>query len=897
MKRVLLILLLTGLVIAFSLQEVVISDFNQKTVNVQRGENGVFIKISPSVLASLYQLSFQINSKAPIKTYSVFDSLPDEVNLQTQKIGRPIILQSTQATQVSFVLPIGTSFKTQIQNSPSVNVNISPNFMISVLTDYSYTVTIFPNKIGGSSTAYLDLRSDPPNATVYVDNKIIGLTSQYPLQYKVIAGKHTIKFVKPGYATAEKTVYLNPGQNFKLTQKLYGFGRLVVNSTPAGALVYLDNNFLGTTPLIYSKAPSGQHILTLTKEGYSKYQTTISIREYSVTSQNITMGIQGTIYVTSDPMGAAVYVDGVYMGDTPLKKAIAAGNHDLKLSLDKYLDVQQKFKVNVDSITQIDLKLQPAAYLTLTSTPQQAFAYLNGKYVGKTPLNLKLQYGKYKVKFVMQNHSDFATSVVLDPFATEKVSADMQPVQDVDVTSDPTGADVVLDGKLLGQTPITLRGLTYGQHLLIVKKDGYVKYSTSLIVNSTEKKVIQVSLTPFSGELKVYSNPSMAEVYLDNVLLGYTPFDKNGIAVGEHTLKIVKDAYNPWEQKIVIKKNITQKVVVDLTRLGTLKLTSLPFDGAKVYIDGIYRGDTPLNVTLPIGTHKLLFKMEGYSDKERTVTLMSGDVKTINVDMRDTGYLTVVSDPLGANVYLDGAKVDITPMQKRELVVGPHQITIKYFNYQPYTSIIQISKDKTLALSVKLKPVSSIEVDTFPSGATVYLDDNLKGQSPILINDVYSGNHVVRVEKNGYIAQKKSILIGSGENRKMYFYLKEAPLNVDIDLTKSGGKYVITYTPNKLSTLSAYIEDQTGKTVITLFEDRLVTPNKYTITKVLDLPAGTYSVIFAGKAPGGVLKTFKKPIIIQASSIDTALLGKITGVITTILALLYIITINNKGGQ
>ncbi len=896
MKKVLLLLMLGIVVIAFSMQEVTISDFNQKTVNVVRGEASVFIKIDPDVAASLYQLTFQISSKGLIKTFSVFDSLPDKLSPETKKIGRPIILKTNQATQVTFILPIGTPFKTQIENSPSVNVNLSPNFMISVLTDSPYTINIYPNKIGGASSSFLYLKTDPPNATVYIDNKIIGLTSQQDfLQAKVVSGKHTVKFIKPGYATTVKTVYLNPGQTLKLIQKLFGFGRLVVNSTPAGALVYLDDQFLGTTPLTYERAPSGQHLLSLTKQGYSKYKTTISIKEYTVTTRNITMGIEGMASIASEPMGASVYIDGVYMGETPWKKNVSAGEHTLKLSLDKYLDVEQKFKVNVDSLTQIDLRLQPAAYLSLISTPSQVFAYLNGKYIGKTPLNLKLKYGTYRIKYVLENHSDFATSVTLDPFDTKTVSAVMQPVQNVEIDSNPKGADVILDGKEAGKTPITLTGLTYGQHMIVVKKDGYVQYSTSLNVNSTEKKILQVNLTPFSGELKVYSNPSVAEVYLDNVLLGYTPFDKSGISVGEHTLKIVKDAYNPWEQKIVVKKDMAKKVVVDLTRLGTLKLSSLPFDGSKVYIDGVYRGDTPLNITLPIGTHKIVFKMDGYSDKEKTITLLSGDVKDITIDMRDMGYLSVISDPLGATVYLDGKKVDITPMQKTALVVGTHQIMIKAFNYQPYTSIIQISKERNLALNIKLKPVSSVEVDTFPSGATVYLDGKMVGQSPIVINDVYSGNHFVKVEKEGYLDQKKSILVGSGENRKMYFYLQEAPLNVKIELQRNGIKYMATYTVNKLSTLSAYIEDNQGSKVATLMDEQLVTPGTYTIDKNLDLSAGLYSVVFTGKAPGGKVMKFKKSFTVEKmSGFNSELFGKITGVVTTVLALIYILSINNK---
>ena len=337
---------------------------------------------------------------------------------------------------------------------------------------------------------------------------------------------------------------------------------------------------------------------------------------------------------------------------------------------------------------------------------------------------------------------------------------------------------------------------------------------------------------------------------------------------------------------------------MDLTRLGTLKLSSLPFNGAKVYIDGIYRGDTPLTITLPIGNHNIKFKMDGYSDKENNLTLMSGDVKDITIDMRDSGYLSVISDPLGATVFVDGKKIDITPMQKTQFIVGTHQITLKAFNYQPYTSIIQIEKDRTLALNIKLKPVSSIEVDSFPSGATVYFDGKMVGQSPVIINNVYSGNHFVRVEKRGYTDQKKNITIGSGENRKMYFYLKEAPLTVDIKINKSGNNYVINYTSNKLCNLSAYVENQSGDKVLTLFEDKLTTPNTYSINEKLDLSSGSYSIVFEGKAPGGNVKKFAEPLIIpKLSSFDNELFNKIVGIASTILALIYIISVNGGGQQ
>lgn len=56
---------------------------------------------------------------------------------------------------------------------------------------------------------------------------------------------------------------------------------------------------------------------------------------------------------------------------------------------------------------------------------------------------------------------------------------------------------------------------------------------------------------------------------------------------------------------------------------GTLQLTSTP-SGVQVYIDGVYRGVTPLTVGLAAGTHTVTFRLAGYPDITRTVTIQAG---------------------------------------------------------------------------------------------------------------------------------------------------------------------------------------------------------------------------------------------------------------------------------
>jgi hypothetical protein len=54
-------------------------------------------------------------------------------------------------------------------------------------------------------------------------------------------------------------------------------GGLTVSSTPSGAQVFLDNAFIGITPLTLESVASGTHTVTIRMDGYEEYSTTTPV--------------------------------------------------------------------------------------------------------------------------------------------------------------------------------------------------------------------------------------------------------------------------------------------------------------------------------------------------------------------------------------------------------------------------------------------------------------------------------------------------------------------------------------------------------------------------------------------------------------------------------------------
>jgi hypothetical protein len=119
-----------------------------------------------------------------------------------------------------------------------------------------------------------------------------------------------------------------------------------VTSSPAGAEVYLDGVQKGTTPVTITGVSTGLHLIRVTLPGYEDYSSrvitpndktvhaSLKVRSGSITIPTIPTRIPttvpftfptgqvplyvrtGTLSVTSSPVGADVYLDGVYKGTT-----------------------------------------------------------------------------------------------------------------------------------------------------------------------------------------------------------------------------------------------------------------------------------------------------------------------------------------------------------------------------------------------------------------------------------------------------------------------------------------------------------------------------------------------------------------------------------------------------
>jgi hypothetical protein len=122
------------------------------------------------------------------------------------------------------------------------------------------------------------------------------------------------------------------------------------------------------------------------------------------------------------------------------------------------------------------------------------------------------------------------------------------------IRSTPDGAMVVVDGRLVGDTPVTVRDLTMGSHSVQVARPGYQPRSERVtLVPSAPSRLVEVALEPGadragatsgSGAVDIESMPRGARVSLDGRFVGQAPLRIAQVPPGVHLVALEMGGYH-----------------------------------------------------------------------------------------------------------------------------------------------------------------------------------------------------------------------------------------------------------------------------------------------------------------------------------------------------------------
>jgi eukaryotic-like serine/threonine-protein kinase len=260
---------------------------------------------------------------------------------------------------------------------------------------------------------------------------------------------------------------------------------------------------------------------------------------------------------------------------------------------------------------------------------------------GETPLKLALPPGSHKVVVTLGSQTreipvDIAAGRSYERHLEFAAPPPSVANGGVDIRTRPSGASVVIAGQARGKTPVTVRDLPPGTHDVLLQLNGQQLRETVTVQTGTTVQLSAAFSAPSasrgSGWIAIAS-PVELTIVEEGQVLGTTRSPRIMVPAGRHTLELVNERLGFRATRVIdVEDGKTAALTPELPK-GTVSVNALPW--AEVWMQDRKVGDTPLaNLSLPIGSHQLVFRHPSLGERVQDVIITAGATARISVDMR-----------------------------------------------------------------------------------------------------------------------------------------------------------------------------------------------------------------------------------------------------------------------
>ena len=363
-------------------------------------------------------------------------------------------------------------FRTFTVQKPGYEIFTGP---VSLWPAKGQTVDLYATLNPVATNGNIQVTSHPSGAIVTLD----GGSWQYtPATFTAVStGSHSLQISMSGYQPYGTSAYVAAGRTASVNAYLVPTppqprtGSLNIVTSPRGADIYVDGNYIAESPYIVTNLAPGSHTLRLHKAGYDEYLASVTVSAGQQTPVSVTFTPQhaavGSIEVASTPAGSSVYLDGNYVGQTPVGgyfdlTSILQGTHTIVIRHADFQDYMQSVYVQGGNVVTINARLSPNAPSPVPDTTGQII-----------------------------------------------------------VVSTPAGAELFLDNTFRGITPVTLSDIPAGSHVVMARQAGYADASQTVTVTGGQSIPVALGLAeiPVTTKAPLTGIPVMGALAIAGMFL------------------------------------------------------------------------------------------------------------------------------------------------------------------------------------------------------------------------------------------------------------------------------------------------------------------------------------------------------------------------------------------
>ena len=338
----------------------------------------------------------------------------------------------------------------------------------------------------------------------------------------------------------------------------------------------------------------------------------------------------------TEPSTADIEISGLSfnIGDNYL---LLRGDYDITANATGYYPLLESISVGDNATQELKLELQPLpGNLSITSELENIKVSVDSKSAGTVPGTIEgISRGSHQLEFNKYRYFPLLQEIDIDGLGkTQSLNISLLPAWgQMQFTTIPAGAELYIDERLIGQTPVTAEVLETGSQLKVTLA-GYKTYTQQVSVKAgTNAQQPPIELIVADGTLQIDSSPSSASVTINNKFLGTTPVEVALAPFTQHRVELFLEGYLKASQLTQVQPEKTSEIAINLVpNIGSIAFTVSPAD-AQILVDNRNQGSGSRTLSLTAKPHSVSIQKQGYETKSLTITPRPGHEQALKINL------------------------------------------------------------------------------------------------------------------------------------------------------------------------------------------------------------------------------------------------------------------------
>ncbi len=470
-------------------------------------------------------------------------------------------------------------------------------------------------------------------------------------------------------------------------------------------------------------------------------------------------------------------------------------------------------------------------YLVMNIQPAEATVYIDNLLEAPNAgsLSKMLKYGDHIYRI---EHPLYETKAGTFKIEKQKMQLDVKLVPaygHLSFVSVPAGAEVSINGEVLGHTPFRSKALREGAYRIKTSLLSYLDAECDATVVRGQTSTISVPLTATFGYLEVNTTPEQgADVYVNNTKVGKTPYRSDKLYEGSYKVKVMQAMYMPQEKEIQIVKGQTEKTSFNLAATFADVTIRSEQPQADIFVNNAKVGTGLWKGRLSEGFYLLATKAKSHRDGTVSMDIKAGKNQEIVIPAPSPiyGSLNISSSPVGAVIKIDGKEWGCTPDILKNILVGERSVEILQEGCAGVTQTVVIEEGRVKDLNVRLSQGKEVYIEMH-TPASISIDGVDYGNKPFKVLLSYGKHQLTSTTGLKKTLQEEFTLSESSPNE---LYLR----NGNFRSGHNGNQYILDGIGYSIVTNGVRIDDIVTHDYYTGLKGRLPLPG----TRFLSLGLG-----------------------------------------------------------